>query len=640
MYLASALAALLGAPQSPASDAVVEGARRLDSADLTAWLDGRMPYALRQGDIAGGVVVVVKGGRVLVERGYGLSDVARKLPVIPESTLFRVGSVSKLFTWTAVMQLVEQGKVDLDRDINGYLDFEIPARRGRPITLRNLMTHTPGFAEVLKHLASYDSTHIFGLGPYLKSGTPDRLFPPGEVTAYSNYGAALAGYIVERVSGQPFADYVDRHILGPLGMARSSLHQPLPAPLRPLLAKGYVLGSGAEQPFEMIPASPAGGLSATGDDIARFMIAHLDSGAYGSTRILGPETARLMHDTPLTIVPAVHRMLLGFYENDQGGHRVIAHGGDTQWFHSELQLFVDDGIGLFAAVNSTGRDGAAWAVLGTLIRDFAERYLPGTAPDGQLDSVVAAGHARMIAGRYDGSVQDANLFSLLKLLAQATVTAQPDGTITVSAFADASGRSKRWREIAPFVWRDVDGPDRLGAKVEAGRVVMFSADETSTSTVFLPTPWWRSSAWLVPGLKASLLVLVLTIAQWPIAVVARRRYGSAPPAAPAAAITKRNRLAALAVVGTFAAFAATIVLMISDFTLLTPSLDWWVWLLHLLALIAFVGGAGAALWNTGRTWASRPPWFTRLWTSAVAASCLVILWTAVAFKLIGFTARY
>ena len=122
----------------------------LNRADVEAWLDGFMPYALERGDIAGAVVVVVKDGQVLLQKGYGYADVAKRTPVDPETTLFRPGSVSKLFTWTAVMQLVEQGKLDLDADVNEYLDFEIPARDGKPVTLRQIMTHTAGLEETAR----------------------------------------------------------------------------------------------------------------------------------------------------------------------------------------------------------------------------------------------------------------------------------------------------------------------------------------------------------------------------------------------------------------------------------------------------------------------------------------------------------
>ena len=148
---------------------------------------------------------------------------------IPQRTLFRPGSVSKLVTWTAVMQQVEQGKIDLDADVNRYLDFSIPAYEGQPVTMRQIMTHTAGFEESLKDLIGHDRDAIPPYGEMLKRWIPDRIFAPGTTPAYSNYATSLAGYVVERVSGEPFDDYVERHIFAPLGMRNSSFRQPLPA---------------------------------------------------------------------------------------------------------------------------------------------------------------------------------------------------------------------------------------------------------------------------------------------------------------------------------------------------------------------------------------------------------------------------
>ena len=241
------------APTPPPAPTVPPAtAHTLDAADVNAWLDGYIPYAIHSGDIAGAVVVVVKDGQILTERGYGYADVKAEKPVDPKTTLFRPGSVSKLFTWTAVMQQVEAGKIDLDADVNKYLDFKIPERNGKPITMRNLMTHTPGFEEAIKHLFVQDKTRFKKLGPYLKIWTPNRIYDAGEQAAYSNYGAALAGYIVERVSGEPFDDYVAHHIFQPLGMTHSTFDQPLPANLAPDMAKGYPQASQDPKPFEFV----------------------------------------------------------------------------------------------------------------------------------------------------------------------------------------------------------------------------------------------------------------------------------------------------------------------------------------------------------------------------------------------------
>ncbi len=219
--------------EAPAAPAAAEpSTHSLDRADLETWLDGMVPYALKAGDMAGAVVVVVKDGTVLLEKGYGFADVSKKLRMDPERTMVRIGSTSKLFTWTAVMQLVEQGKLDLDRNINDYLDFKIPEDFGKPVTLRDLMNHRGGFEEGLKDVLWTNPHGVPSTEAYLKDHKRPMLFPPGEVPAYSNYGAALAGYIVERISKEPYERYIERHILMPLGMTNTSFDQPLPEKIR------------------------------------------------------------------------------------------------------------------------------------------------------------------------------------------------------------------------------------------------------------------------------------------------------------------------------------------------------------------------------------------------------------------------
>src|ERR1700761_9213486 len=209
----AAVAPSAGAPPAGTPTVSPPNAHVLSAADLEPWLDGYFPNALNGGDIAGGVVAVVKDGQVLFEKGYGFSDYDKRTPVDPKSTLFRWGSVSKLFTWTSVMQLVEQGKIDLDADVNQYIDFKIPPRDGKPVTMRNIMTHTGGFEERLKSI-TWDPAHgDLPLDRYLKDYVPERIFAPGTTPAYSNFAAALAGYIVARVSGVSFDDYIDKHLL-------------------------------------------------------------------------------------------------------------------------------------------------------------------------------------------------------------------------------------------------------------------------------------------------------------------------------------------------------------------------------------------------------------------------------------------
>ncbi|MBA3603610.1 MAG: serine hydrolase [Parachlamydiaceae bacterium] len=346
----------------------------LTTKNVGAFFDGFMPLQIEQANIAGAVVAVVKDGGLVFAKGYGYADTAKKTLISPEMTLFRPGSISKLFTWTAVMQQVEQGKLDLDRDINDYLDFKIPPAFDKPITLRDIMTHRAGFEEALKDLIVGSSNDLHPLSEYLQSHMPSRIFPAGVTPAYSNYATTMAAYIVERVSGQNFNDYVEEHIFKPLDMNNSTFHQPLPDALKTSMSNGYILGSGDPKPFELFQGSPAGALSTSAVDMTHFMIMHLQKGQYGNVPVLKPETIMQMHARQEGWPKSMNAMCLGFYEQSQNGHRIIGHEGHTILFHSKLFLIMDAYTGVFISYNSAGQ--SKLDPCGILFDKFMDRYFP------------------------------------------------------------------------------------------------------------------------------------------------------------------------------------------------------------------------------------------------------------------------
>jgi CubicO group peptidase (beta-lactamase class C family) len=626
----------------PAAPVAAVTAAQLTRVDAEAWLDGFMSFALPRGDLAGAVVVIVKDGQVLLQKGYGYADVEKRTPVDPATTLFRPGSVSKLFTWTAVMQMVEQGKVDLDADVNQYLDFRIPERDGKPITLRNILTHTPGFEEHVRGLMGDDSKNVPALGEILKAGTPQRVYGPGETPAYSNYATALAGYIVERVSGMTFDDYLDAHIFKPLDMQYASFRQPLPANLEPHMSKGYLQASMPAKPFEIVGPAPAGSLSASGADMANFMIAHLQNGKFGDTQILEPETAQLMHGTALDMLPRLNRMMLGFYETNYNGHRVIAHGGDTQWFHSYLHLFLDDNIGLFVSTNSAGKDGASGGLRSSLFEQFTDRYLPGDGLKGEIDDKTAAEHARMIAGRYDNSRRmESSFFSLLNLVGTTKIVVNEDNTISSPALLNLAGVPTKFREVEPFVWQEVGGKHLISAKVANGKVVRWSFEEVSPFMIFEPTPALTRGAWLLPTFVVGLGALLLTALAWPVTALVRRHYGvSYPLSGDDAKAHRWVRIAAIVTLAFVTAWGVTVVQMMSNLNLTFGSMDIWLWLLQILSLFVFFGAAAVGLWNARVVVRSNRTWYAKTWAIVLAVGFVTALWVALAYRLIAFDVNY
>ena len=387
-------------PPQPAEE--TSDSHELTRSDLEPFLDALLPAQLVNRDIAGAVVAVVKDGQVLLAKGYGYADFEAKTPVSADKTLFRPGSIAKLFTATAVMQLVEQGKLDLDRDVNEYLDFAIPKTYPEPVTLRRILTHTAGFEEALKNLFVPSAREMRPIRDYLIAAMPQRIFKPGTVPSYSNYGLTLAGYIVERISGEPFEKYIETHILDPLGMTRSSFAQPLPPTLQSLMSHGYLAAAQGQRKFEFIPASPAGALSATATDMSRFMLAFLAEGTLDGAAILKPETVRAMQAREFELHPALHAMGLIFMDYSMNGHRIVGHGGDTIYFHSDMILVPDARVGLFISYNSQGsRPGGGRT---EVIRGFLNRYFPDRelAP-ATVELKTAQADGRAVSGVYQGS---------------------------------------------------------------------------------------------------------------------------------------------------------------------------------------------------------------------------------------------
>ncbi|MGL3822712.1 serine hydrolase domain-containing protein [Sphingopyxis sp. R3-92] len=606
--------------------------------DVDAWLDGYMPYALKRGDAAGAVVVVVKDGQVLTQRGFGYSDVAARRPVDPDKTLFRQASVSKLITWTAVMQLVEQGKIDLDRDINAYLDFKIPAFAGKPVTMRNLMTHTAGFDELQRGLNSYDAKKIPSLGDTLKRQIPYRIYAPGTTPAYSNYGTSLGAYIVERVSGVPFNDYADRNIFAPAGMVRSTFRQPLPATLQPLMARGYMSGSGAPGPFEFNSLAPSGGLTATGADMGRFMLAHLGNGG----PLLKPATAALMHNSILRLIPPLNGMALGFYEQNINGRRALSHAGDSRNFHSQLWIFPEENVGIYMSMNAAGTQNVSGPIRSYLFEAFADRYFPFQARDGRVDAATAREHARMMVGTYNKTRRlETSFLKAMELAGQTKISFDSDGGIQLNTAAAIGGQPRKWVEIEPFVWRESGGRMRLAAKLENGRVVRFALDSGSPYIAFDRVPWYVSASWITPATLASLAALLLSAIAWPAGALVRRRYGTELR-------LERAALKAYRLTRGFAALAVALMIgwimfvtkLVGDFSSLSGELDWALITLQIVTPVILLGLLISAIWNVWHVWKGKPGRFARVWSIVLLLAAVMLLWVGVGFHLIGFDTRF
>jgi CubicO group peptidase (beta-lactamase class C family) len=626
-FLRAALVVVFGAMTGHAAAAPLE----LTEANLADAIDPGMAEWIGKHDGPGAVVVVVTRDGPVFARGYGYADIAAKRSFTPDATLVRPGSISKLFTAIAVMQLVDTDRLDLDRDVNDYIDFVVPTPAGGvPVTLRRLLTHRAGFEEHARGLFSRDPEPE-PLGRWVARNLPRRLFPGGDVEAYSNYGLALAGYVVERVSGEPFADYMQRHILGPLGMNHSTFQQPLPDEFAPLMAKGYRTSDSPPLGFfETIAAAPAGGLSATAADMGRFIRALMKGGTLDGVRIL-PKARLDEMMAPADPTPAGY-LGLGFFEIKVAGHDSIGHDGITMAFFSELRFFPEQGIGVFVSRDGIGRIKAA-RELPAPVTVIARRFLPKVTEWGE--ALAERGDAD-VAGIYQSSRRaDSSFTRLSALLAQIVVKVDNAGHVR--------GFPALWPYGAGFAWKRLERDLYQGP---SGERVAFIDRGGSGSYLARPAiwyqrvPWSIDLRWIAPAFVASTAVVLLTLLGWPFATLwrywRRRRWSEDSS-------DGRYHLAARMVLLVDAAVIAAVAVLFvksADLTIFSDALDP---LLLAIFGLAWLGVFGAipVLLTAIRFWRkSVGSRWSRLHHALMAASCVMLGWFFLTFNIAGTTLTY
>jgi hypothetical protein len=371
--------------------------------------------------------------------------------------------------------------------------------------------------------------------------------------------------------------------------------------------------------------------------MARFMIAHLQLGRYGAQQILQPQTAQAMHTTAWKAFPDLNGNLLGFYQSNINGHRVIAHGGDTNFFHSDLDLFIDDNVGLFVSVNARGHEGLGEFLRFSLFTAFADRYFPAAAPPppSTVDLATQKAHAAMIAGPYMSTRRsDSTFLSLIQLIQLNPVVANKDGTITAAPI----GQPETFAEVRPFVWRQLNGHDSIQATVAGGHVTRWSSDFAAPIFVYVRPPGLAATGLELPLTLAAMGFLVLTAVAWPGAALARRRYGKTFAYAGGRAWVYRiTRICAWLAIA--AVVLWTIVLQLVSETTGSAVAG----MLHaaqLVAFLAFAGGTAAALVNLWQVFRRKAPWSARIFAVLLLAAFAFMLWIATHYHLIGVSGQY
>ena len=556
----------------------------LDARDLESFFAGAVGALMASYHVPGVAVVVVQGDAVAFEAGYGLADVESGRRVDPEATPFHVASLTKSFTATAAMQLVERGQLDLDADVATYVgDLPLSPRFAEPITLRHLLLHTEGLENV--HVPSEPfGTPPTPLGTLLARLRPLRIRPPGELILYGPYGYGLVGLVIERVTGQTFGDYVSDHVLAPLGMTRSGFpvdREP------PDVAVGYSRRNGRllAAVYGRLPTG-SGDLYASALDMSRFMRAHLMNGRVpgGSVRILGEESAELMHAQGFTDHPELPGWCLGFQERRYGRVRAIGQDGGMQGVGADMLLVPDEGIGLFVATNLDFEPN----ILEPLVRAFLARYVPASAADPTPAAwAPSRDDTRGVAGRYvSDHYTRSNLQKLALLSESLDVGVDTDGALAIA------GHIPGFDPIyaipaARDLWRDTNDWHRVAALRGAnGAVEHLVVDAWAFDHVHLATdPKLHARLF-----GASAIVFALTLAGVGLGGLARRAGGRWPP-------SRVPRVARLLAAGAAATALATLAALARAFATLSPigrtdAAPAWLRLAQVLPILTAACGVG------------------------------------------------
>jgi len=614
-------------------------AHPLDSADLESFFDGIIPLQLERADIAGATVLVMKDGKTLLKKGYGYSDLAKKSRVDPDASMFRLASISKLFAWTSVMQLAEQGKLNIDTDVNNYLDFQIAPAFGQPITLRNLMTHTGGFEEEVRDILLTDPKQAPTLRDFLITNQPRRIFPPGQISAYSNYGVGIAGYIVQRVSGEPYEQYVANHIFTPLAMTHSSFRQPLEPAHAPLASEGY--GNNTEKPvigFEIFNPAPAGGVSSSAADMGRFAQALLHQGELDGQRILKPETLKLMWTRQFAASDALPAMCMGFYQTWRNGLHFIGHDGDLIAFHSMFALEPKENLVIFISYNSAGSAGKTRS---EILNFFADRYYPYSTnaefqklPVDQLKDIEGSYHSTRRS--------ESNKLKIADLAEQFSATVDKEGVLKVEVSKDLRGHIRKWKPLGKDLWQIDGDQSRIFAIRDAqGKIVRVASGFAGTQ---LERVRWYENSKLISPLVLTSLTILLAVVLATLLRLGRRIFFSKRPAfheQPGTLwLTTGPRIASFAWITL--AIILGIILSIVNNDSIPPgrTFDKYFVILNTFSAIAiflslFAVISGLLIWRRATL-----RFITRLKFSLVALACLFLTWFSLHWHLLGSARRY
>ena len=500
---------------SPAEGSTTPSTKLLnleDRQELAAFVDDYFQTQLAQTNIPGAAISIVKDGEILFAKGYGYADLEQKIPVDAEQTQFRVASLSKLFTATAAMQLYEQGALDINSDVNEYLEgWQLENPYSEPVTPARMMMHTDGTTQRLIGLGARTREQMQPLSEYLPKYMPAINYPPGKFYSYSNHSIALLGYLVEKISGTPFVEYVDKNIFQPLQMKDSTFKQPLESELPDNFATGYRIVNSKAQPvpYLYLNIAPAAALMTTATDMAHFMLAHLQLGNYQGDRILQPETAEMMHQTHYQVHPQVPGTSYGFRERLVNNKRAIGHLGSLRGYSSSLDLIPEENIGIFIATNSFSN------LHGEFLAEFFNRYFPAEQnPD--LVTQTPPEELEQYTGTYRDMEYPRSTIAKITGIAKEINVATQNGTLIVKTpplvFRSQVENIKLTPTKEPgLFYRDRDNAYVYFVADNSGKVTHVSNPLYPKIGIYQKVPWYET-IWVNLGILAFCVLFFLTAA--------------------------------------------------------------------------------------------------------------------------------
>ncbi|MEJ2009866.1 MAG: serine hydrolase, partial [Acidobacteriota bacterium] len=591
--------------------------------------DGFFARAMARWHVPGAAFVLVKNGKVVFIKGYGYANLQDKTPVVPDRTIFRIASVTKVFTAMAAMQLVESGRLKLHENVNHYLSrFKVKDPYPQPVTLAELLTHSAGLDASVIGIAAHRPSQLVPLGTFLAQHMPQVVMPPGEIYSYSSFGISLEGYLVQKLSGEPFDAYIEKNILQPLDMKDSGFR------LRPgmarRLATGYEYRKGryVPQPLDYFNIAPAAGLFSTASDMAHFLIAQMENGRYGGSRILSEATAREMHRRQFGEDPRLAGRAFGFYERYLNSYRAIGHGGNIRGFASLMMMVPKEHVGFFVVFN---RDESRFE--GDLIHSFFNHFYPakntGEPPEaGRL----SAADLRKFTGIYRSNPYSRRTFEkLITLYWQFRITANPDGTLEFH-YPHHFKPSGRWVPLSPDYFLCSGGQGHALFRTDSsGRVTHLFTDRNSYEKV----PWYGTGAFQVALVKALMVILLSGCVWWPLQALIRR-LRKRPSGQAGAMGAARWTAGVLALLDVFFIVAMLHILTrMDDWDFVygvPPNIKALLWIPMVTTVLAACV-AGFAVWawkkRSGSAWG-------RIHYSLIAAAALVFIWFFNYWNLLGF----